>query len=133
MNSFIEMVIEFHKKMESPIRENPTPISIGEWELRHALLKEEYQEYKDSINIIDIADAYADMIYVIIGNCLVQGIDLESVFREVHISNMTKVKGNLQPNGKIKKGPEFISPNIAKAMDINEKGFGILIDEKVKK
>lgn len=84
-------------------------------------------------DIIETADALADMIYVINGAALELGIPLDEVFKEVHASNMSKLDeqgqpivsdgvtpaphdGKVKPQGKILKGKNFFEPNIKEAL-----------------
>jgi predicted HAD superfamily Cof-like phosphohydrolase len=92
--------------------------------LRHALLAEEYGEYleaSENLDIIEFADALADMVYVIYGTALTFGIDLDSVLEEVHASNMSKLDafGNpiLRADGKVLKGPRFFKPDIKSVLE----------------
>lgn len=87
--------------------------------LRVSLLEEEFNEYKaaaETHNIVEIADALADMLYVIHGTALVYGIDLRDCFDEVHRSNMSKLgldgKPIYRPDGKVLKGPNYSPPNL---------------------
>lgn len=87
-------------------------------QLRHKLIAEELHEYwlvVDSLFamtpddlIHDAADAFADLLYVVLGGAVAWGIDIEPIFEEVHRSNMTKFKdGFLREDGKWMKGPSY--------------------------
>jgi predicted HAD superfamily Cof-like phosphohydrolase len=85
--------------------------------LRLRLIKEEVKELKEAMennDIIEIADAVADICYVAIGTAVVKGIPFDKVFAEVHRSNMTKLGADGVPvkraDGKIIKGPSFEPP-----------------------
>lgn len=88
--------------------------------LRRSLLEEEYAEYvkaERSNSIVDIADALADMVYVIAGASLEYGIDLDAVMLEVHRSNMAKVdeetgKVIRREDGKILKPDGWKPPDV---------------------
>ena len=89
--------------------------------LRMKLLEEEYHEYRYAErgnDIVKIADALADMLYIIGGTALEYGIPLDKIFLEVHRSNMSKLDeyGNpaIREDGKIMKGPNYVKPDIAK-------------------
>lgn len=59
-----------------------------------------------------VADALADLLYVVIGSALQWGIPLERVLAEVHRSNMTKTAGDKRADGKILKGPGYSPPDL---------------------
>jgi len=89
-------------------------------QLRVALLKEEVDELAEATtqrDIIEIADALADIVYVAYGAAVNYGIDLDAVLTEVHRSNMSKLDENgfpvLRADGKVGKSSLFEPPNIA--------------------
>ncbi|MDG2000804.1 MAG: nucleoside triphosphate pyrophosphohydrolase family protein [Alphaproteobacteria bacterium] len=88
-------------------------------ELRYNLIKEELDELRDAIDqkdIIEIADALTDILYVTYGAGHAFGIDLDKCFNEVQESNMSKLGENNTPiyneNGKVMKGPNYFKPNL---------------------
>ena len=88
-------------------------------ELRYNLIKEELDELRDAIDqkdIIEIADALTDILYVTYGAGHAFGIDLDKCFNEVQESNMSKLGENNKPiyneNGKVMKGPNYFKPNL---------------------
>jgi len=99
--SVLHDVAEFHRAFEHPIHTTPqhfVPTDLVN--LRIDLLREEFQEYLKAArdeDVVEIADALADMQYIINGTALVYGIDLNAVHAEVHRSNMSK----LGPNGQV--------------------------------
>jgi predicted HAD superfamily Cof-like phosphohydrolase len=72
-------------------------------------------------DIIGIADAYADLLYVVYGGAVTNGIDIDEVFKEVHRSNMSKLGADGTPifrdDGKVLKGPNFSPPDIEQCFD----------------
>jgi predicted HAD superfamily Cof-like phosphohydrolase len=87
--------------------------------LRVELIEEELKELKDAINIkdeVEVADALTDLLYVIYGAGHTFGINLDKTFKEVHLSNMSKLDENGQPiyrnDGKVLKGPNFFEPKL---------------------
>jgi len=89
-----EMVLQFHKVMGQCIGKEPGFPDKKERVLRTNLLQEEYQEYltaEQDNNIVEIADALADMMYIIYGTATSYVIPLDEIFTEVHRSNMTKL------------------------------------------
>lgn len=88
-------------------------------ELRTRLLQEELRELAEAIeagDLIAIADAIADCMYLLAGDAVVRGIPLDAVLRAVHASNMTKT--NVPGERKLAKGPGFRPPEIAAALGL---------------
>ena len=88
--------------------------------LRLLLLSEEFREYMDaekSTNPVDIADALGDMLVVIYGTAAAYGIDLDAVVREIHASNMSKIRPDgtvlRDEHGKVQKPDTYRPPNLA--------------------
>ncbi len=85
-------------------------------DMRLGLIREEFEEYKKADfenNMPELADAMADMIYVIIGSALAHGIDLTPIWREVHRSNMAKLSGGMREDGKVMKPVGWVGPEVA--------------------
>ena len=89
--------------------------------LRFDLIKEELDEFKmalESKNLIEVADALTDILYVTYGAGHAFGIDLDKCFDEVQNSNMSKLDLNGKPiyndAGKVMKGPNYFKPNLSK-------------------
>ena len=89
--------------------------------LRYDLIKEELEELKEAIeqkDIIEIADALTDILYVTYGAGHAFGINLDKCFNEVQESNMSKLGEDQKPiyneNGKVMKGPNYFKPNLNK-------------------
>ena len=89
--------------------------------LRYDLIKEELAELKqaiDSQDILEVADALTDILYVTYGAGHAFGIDLDSCFNEVQNSNMSKLGSDGKPiyndSGKVMKGPNYFKPNLSK-------------------
>lgn len=113
-------VVEFQKVFSLGVAPEPKiPESNDLRQLRKDLLKEEYEEYleaEENDDLVEIADALADIIYIACGTAAEYGIDLNAVFEEVHRSNMAKAPGGVvlrHPNGKIKKPEDWTPPDIA--------------------
>jgi NTP pyrophosphatase (non-canonical NTP hydrolase) len=131
MKTALEMVAEFHCKHDQPLLDHvATCAEVKERRrLRWALVSEEGNELRRALGIVtedelfdnrsqepdlvQVADALADLAYVVIGTALEFGLPLDRVFAEVHRSNMTKDAGNVRGDGKILKGPSFSPPRIA--------------------
>ena len=89
--------------------------------LRISLISEELEELKKAIkdnNIVEVADALADILYVTYGTGHAFGIDLDKCFNEVQESNMSKLGLNGKPifneHGKVMKGPNYFKPDLSK-------------------
>ena len=89
--------------------------------LRYELIKEELEELKVAMknkDLLEVADALTDILYVTYGAGHAFGIDLDKCFEEVQNSNMSKLDENGKPilneAGKIMKGPKYYKPNLSK-------------------
>jgi len=89
-------------------------------ELRFNLMKEENEEYLEAVennDIVEIADALGDMLYILCGTILEHGLQhkIEAVFDEIQRSNMSKLGEDGKPiyrqDGKVLKGPNYFKPN----------------------
>ena len=89
--------------------------------LRISLINEELEELKKAIsenNIVEVADALTDILYVAYGAGHAFGIDLDKCFKEVQDSNMSKLGEDGKPiyneHGKVMKGPKYFKPDLSK-------------------
>ncbi len=87
--------------------------------LRYGLIKEELEELNLALknkDIVEVADALTDILYVTYGAGHAFGIDLDECFDEVQNSNMSKLDDNGKPiyneKGKVMKGPKYFKPNL---------------------
>lgn len=115
-----QLVREFHEKFGVEIAPSPRIPSEDICVLRIDLLLEEVRELSlamEEHDLVGVADALADIQYVLDGTALCCGMDIESLVEEVHRSNMTKVwpDGTVhrRPDGKIMKFPGFQPPDLA--------------------
>ena len=90
-------------------------------ELRFNLIKEELEELRiamDTKNLVEVADALTDILYVTQGAGHAFGIDLDKCFDEVQQSNMSKLDDHGNPiyndSGKVMKGPKYFKPDLNK-------------------
>ncbi len=132
----LQMVMEFHRKMGLTIGDPTAPNVETDLKLRWDLIVEEFEELDTALmmpdtreRIIQVADALADLQYVINGAAIAWGIDLGAVFESVHTSNMTKTADNKRADGKLLKGPDYQPPLIEQALQesanlIKQHGFG---------
>jgi predicted HAD superfamily Cof-like phosphohydrolase len=88
--------------------------------LRYNLMKEENEEYLEAVqndDIVEIADALGDMLYILCGTIIEHGLQhkIEEVFDEIQRSNMSKLGEDGKPiyreDGKVMKGPNYFKPN----------------------
>ena len=91
-------------------------------DLRFNLMKEENEEYLEAVennDIVEIADALGDMLYILCGTILEHGLQhkIEEVFDEIQRSNMSKLGEDGKPiyreDGKVMKGPNYFKPNFS--------------------
>ena len=123
MKDTLKKVESFHQAFKQKNGTGPTLLTTDESELRHRLMAEENDEYLeacDKDNIIEIADALGDQLYILCGTILKHGLQhkIEEVFNEIHLSNMSKLDadGNpiLREDGKIMKSNRYFKPAIEK-------------------
>jgi predicted HAD superfamily Cof-like phosphohydrolase len=114
-----DMVREFHTAFGLPMETKPVA-RTPQTENRVSFLREEFNEYLAAVeagDLVEIADALADMTYVIHGTAHDHGIPLDAVVAEVHRSNMSKLgldgKPILREDGKVIKGPAYFKPDVA--------------------
>ena len=89
--------------------------------LRYDLIKEELEELKEAMenkDLLEVADALTDILYVTYGAGHAFGIDLDQCFEEVQNSNMSKLGEDGKPiyneSGKVMKGPKYFKPDLTK-------------------
>ncbi len=122
MKNKIAAVTEFHKAFDLGIKESPTAdLSFEKNLLRFELMREENEEYLEAANsndLIEVADALGDMLYILCGTIIEHGLQdkIEEVFNEIQRSNMSKLGADGKPiyrdDGKVLKGPNYFKPNI---------------------
>lgn len=115
------------KKQIQQIKEFETAFNIKpssqDYQVKHKILMEELDEYlfaNNHDNVVEIADAITDILYIALGLVTKHGLEdvIEDLFSEVHASNMSKLSDNGKPiyreDGKVLKGPNYFKPDIAK-------------------
>ena len=94
-------------------------------ELRFNLMKEENEEYLEAVqnnDLVEIADALGDMLYILCGTIVEHGLQhkIEAVFDEIQRSNMSKLDENGKPiyreDGKVMKGPNYFKPDFTQIL-----------------
>lgn len=121
MKKQIKAVQLFHESFGLGVKHEPIA-DLGERinELRFNLMKEENEEYLEAVqnnDIVEVADALGDMLYILCGTILEHGLQykIEEVFDEIQRSNMSKLGEDGKPiyreDGKVMKGPNYFKPN----------------------
>lgn len=118
MSNMFKDVMDFHKAFGQRIGQRAELPDYNERKLRRKLLKEEYVEYMDAEeedDIVEIADALADLIYIACGTAVSYGIPLDVIYNEVHRSNMSKLvdgKPIYREDGKVMKPEGWTPPDV---------------------
>jgi len=127
MKKQLNHVEEFHDTFGIPNEYAPkATISNDLIDLRFKLMAEENEEYLEAAkngDLVEVADALGDMMYILCGTILSHGMQhkIEEVFEEIQRSNMSKLGEDGKPiyreDGKVLKGPNYFKPNIAKIIE----------------
>ena len=123
----LSAVATFHEMYDLLINESPTvDVADSIKSLRYELMKEENEEYLEAVknnDLVEMADALGDMLYILCGTIITHGMQhkIGDVFEEIQRSNLSKLGKNGKPiyreDGKVKKGPNYFKPNIAKVLE----------------
>ena len=120
MSNFKKVGI-FMKTFSQEVKNKPSFSSDKINKLRIDLIKEELEELTEAMNnndLLEVADALTDILYVTYGAGHAFGIDLDKCFNEVQNSNMSKLDENDKPiyndAGKVMKGPKYFKPDLSK-------------------
>lgn len=121
--SVISAVRTFSEAFKIPFSTSPTTALSSEGiALRHRLMEEENNEYLEAAeagDLVEVADALGDQLYILCGTILSHGMQdvIEDVFREIQASNMSKLGEDglpiLREDGKVMKGPQYFRPDIS--------------------
>ena len=124
----LDSVKLFHEKFKIDYLNEPTaniPEEIKQ--LRFKLMEEENLEYLKATrenDLVEIADALGDMLYILCGTIISHGLQnkIEEIFQEIQSSNMSKLGKNGKPiyreDGKVLKGPNYFKPDIRKILKL---------------
>jgi len=126
MQKQINAVKEFHTAFKIGHSDIPRA-DLGEIKktLRYNLMKEENEEYFEAVqnnDLVEIADALGDMMYILCGTIIEHGLQhkIEEVFDEIQRSNMSKLGEDGKPiyreDGKVMKGPNYFKPDFSKIL-----------------
>ena len=122
MKDKILAVKEFHKAFKLDYLDKPkADLGMDKNKLRFNLVKEENEEYFEAANnndMVEVADALGDMLYILCGTIIEHGMEhkIDEIFREIQNSNMSKLGADGSPiyreDGKVLKGPNYFKPDI---------------------
>lgn len=125
MKSMFEMVKEFHEVFGCPI--NTTKFKDNNnFNTRTRLHEEEYTELWKAPSEENYLKELCDTLYVLIGTAVACGWDLEGAFKEVHLSNMSKLGKDNKPiyregDNKVLKGPNYKPANMKPYLNVSKK------------
>ena len=127
MQAKLNAVKLFHKKFGLGVSHTlMADLGPEKNQLRFQLMEEENKEYLEAANkgdMVEVADALGDMLYILCGTILEHGMQhkIDEVFNEIQRSNMSKLGEDGKPvyreDGKVLKGPQFREPNIAQVLE----------------
>ena len=123
MSNF-DKVGTFMKTFGQEVKTKPSFSSNKINKLRIDLIKEELEELTEAMqkkDLLEVADALTDILYVTYGAGHAFGINLDECFNEVQNSNMSKLGNNGKPiyneSGKVMKGPNYFKPDFSKILN----------------
>ena len=123
MSNFKQVKI-FMETFGQEVKKKPSFSTDKINKLRFDLIKEELEELKEAMenkDLLEVADALTDILYVTYGAGHAFGIDLDKCFEEVQNSNMSKLDENGKPiyneAGKVMKGSKYFKPNLSKFLN----------------
>ncbi|HIF83999.1 MAG TPA: hypothetical protein EYQ79_00770 [Flavobacteriaceae bacterium] len=127
MKHQIDSVKKFHEVYKLNYKESPiAKLDLATINLRFNLMDEENKEYLEAAqnnDLIEVADALGDMLYILYGTIIAHGMQdkIEEVFDEIQRSNMSKLGNDGKPiyreDGKVMKGPNYFKPDFSKILN----------------
>tara|TARA_B110001454_G_C12535557_1_gene357111 strand:+ start:353 stop:736 length:384 start_codon:yes stop_codon:yes gene_type:complete len=127
MKHQIDSVKKFHEVYKLNYKESPiAKLDLATINLRFNLMDEENKEYLEAAqnnDLIEVADALGDMLYILCGTIIAHGMQdkIEEVFDEIQRSNMSKLGNDGEPihreDGKVMKGPNYFKPDFSKILN----------------
>lgn len=129
IKSNFDKVGDFMKIFRQEVKKFPEFPESEVMQLRYDLIEEELEELREAMearDIVAVADALTDILYVTYGAGHAYGIDLDACFDEVHASNLTKLGEDGKPifreDGKSLKGPNYRAPDIKSLIEYDMRG-----------
>ncbi len=126
MKKRLKAVQKFHEIFGLGVKHDPiAKLPDQKLKLRFDLMAEENEEYLEAAkndDLVEVADALGDMLYILCGTILEHGMQykIEEVFNEIQRSNMSKLGADGKPiyreDGKVMKGPNYFKPDIKKIL-----------------
>ncbi|MHA6279788.1 pyrophosphohydrolase domain-containing protein [Salinimicrobium sp. CAU 1759] len=126
MKKSLAAVQEFHEAFGLGVNHQPTAdLGVEKVHLRYELMKEENEEYLEAAksgDLVEVADALGDMLYILCGTIVEHGLQhkISEVFDEIQRSNMSKLGEDGKPiyreDGKVLKGPNYLKPDLEKIL-----------------
>ena len=130
MKNKIAAVETFHKAFGLDVNPHPvTDLPKAILDLRFSLMDEENREYLEAAknnDMVEVADALGDMLYILCGTILTHGMQdlIDEVFEEIQRSNMSKLGADGKPiyreDGKVLKGPNYFTPDLKSILENNQ-------------
>ena len=127
MKHNLNAVQKFHEAFGLGVLQKPkAKLDAAKLKLRFDLMAEENEEYLEAAHeddLVEVADALGDMLYILCGTILEHGMQhkIEEVFDEIQRSNMSKLGADGKPiyreDGKVMKGPNYFKPNIEEILN----------------
>lgn len=127
MQDKINAVKAFHTAFKIGYRDTPkADLGLEKNMLRYKLMREENEEYLEAANandLVEVADALGDLLYILCGTIIEHGMQhkIEEVFEEIQRSNMSKLGDDGEPiyreDGKVLKGPNYFKPHIKEILE----------------
>ena len=127
MKKPLDQVKKFHKAFGLGVSETQkADLGLEVNLLRYKLMREENEEYLDAAtqgDVVEVADALGDMLYILCGTIISHGMQhkIEEVFDEIHRSNMSKLGKDGKPiyreDGKVLKGPDYFKPDLKRIIE----------------
>lgn len=127
MKQKLDAVKAFHQAFGLGVLNAPkADLGLDKIKLRFNLMDEENEEYLEAAqngDLVEVADALGDMLYILCGTILEHGLQykIEAVFNEIQRSNMSKLGADGRPiyreDGKVMKGPNYFEPNISGVLE----------------
>lgn len=126
MKTFLDKLYAFQTSMGQGAKPFPDMVYLKKGSLRFRLMEEENKEYLEAVqlgDLVEVADALGDMLYILLGTIHEHGMQdvIEPVFNEIHRSNMSKLGEDGKPifreDGKILKPEGYSKPNLKPIID----------------